>query len=55
VTTAVICVDRKRQWSNARNVWHNAGVRTALYTLGAPLRAFRRAPSGGQEAPRDGE
>ena len=53
VTTAAVCVDRRRQWSNARNVWHNAGVRTALYTLGRPLRAFRRSPGGRQEAPRD--
>ncbi len=56
VTTSVVCVDRKRQWSNARNVWHNAGVRTALYTLGAPLRAFRRSPRGEQdEQPRERE
>jgi hypothetical protein len=52
VTTAAICVDRKRQWSHARNVWHNAGVRTAIYTLGAPLRVFRRAPRGGEDEPR---
>jgi hypothetical protein len=52
VTTASICVDRKRQWSHARNVWHNAGVRTAIYTLGAPLRVFRRAPRGGEDEPR---
>ncbi|HZD37492.1 MAG TPA: hypothetical protein VE664_02505 [Actinomycetes bacterium] len=53
VTTAAVCVDRRRQWSNMRNVWHNAGVRTALYTLGTPLRALRRSPGGGQEAPRE--
>jgi hypothetical protein len=52
VTTAAICVDRKRQWSHARNVWHNAGVRTAIYTFGAPLRVFRRAPRGGEDEPR---
>jgi hypothetical protein len=55
VTTLAVCVDRKRQWSNARNVWHNAGVRTALYMLGAPLRAFRRAPGGGRDEPRGRE
>src|SRR6266516_7419406 len=55
VTSLAVCVDRKRQWSNARNVWHNAGVRTALYMLGAPLRAFRRAPSGGRDEPRGRE
>jgi len=55
VTTAAVCVDRRRQWSNARNLWHNAGVRTALYMLGTPLRAFRRTPSGGQDEPRERE
>ncbi|HZD02584.1 MAG TPA: hypothetical protein VFA46_21075 [Actinomycetes bacterium] len=32
VETTVICVDRRRQWSNARNVWHNAAVRSAWHT-----------------------
>jgi hypothetical protein len=41
VTTTVVCVDRRRQWSNAGNLWHNAGVRSALYAIGAPLRALR--------------
>jgi hypothetical protein len=52
VTTAAVCVDRKRQWSHAGNIWHNAGVRTAIYTLGAPMRAFRRTPRGGEDEPR---
>ena len=43
VTTAVVCVDRRRQWSKAGNVWHNAGIRTALYVLGAPVRALGRS------------
>jgi hypothetical protein len=43
VTAATVCVDRRRQWANARNVWHNAGVRTALYTLATPLRKLGRA------------
>ncbi len=42
-TTAVVCVDRRRQWSHAGNVWHNAGIRSALYKLGTPVRALRRA------------
>ncbi len=52
VTTAVVCVDRRRQWSNAANVWHNAGVRSALYTLAAPLRALRQVARGGRDARR---
>lgn len=43
VTTTTVCVDRRRQWANARNLWHNAGVRTALYTVATPLRKLRRA------------
>jgi hypothetical protein len=42
VETTVICVDRRRQWRNARNVWHNAAIRSALYSMGAPVRAVRR-------------
>ena len=32
VETTVVCVDRRRQWSKARNVWHNAAVRSALHS-----------------------
>lgn len=46
VTMARECLDPKLQWSHARNVWKNAGVRTTLYTLAAPIRwairPFRR-------------
>ncbi len=27
----MVCVDKKVQWSEARNVWHNAAIRTAVY------------------------
>jgi hypothetical protein len=36
------CVDPKVQWSQAKNVWQNAAIRTGLYTLAAPLRWARR-------------
>jgi hypothetical protein len=46
VTMARECLDPKLQWSYTRNVWNNAGVRTTLYTLAAPVRwamkPFRR-------------
>jgi hypothetical protein len=46
VETQVVCVDKKRQWSRASNVWHNAAIRSGVYAMGAPLRAaakpFRR-------------
>lgn len=31
-------LDPKRQWPRARNIWHNAQIRTMLYTIGAPIR-----------------
>ena len=39
VDTKVVCVDKKRQWSKWRNVWHSSAIRSTLYTLGAPGRA----------------
>lgn len=31
-------VDPKRQWSQAKNTWHNAAIRSMLYTIAAPVR-----------------
>jgi hypothetical protein len=44
VDKRVVCVDRKRQWSRWRNVWHSAAIRSTLYTLGAPARLIKRLP-----------
>jgi len=41
VDTQVVCVDKRRQWSKWRNVWHSSAIRSTLYTLGAPVRAVR--------------
>jgi hypothetical protein len=38
----IVCVDRRRQWRRAGNVWHSAAIRSGLYTMGAPMRAVRR-------------
>jgi hypothetical protein len=38
VHTSVVCLDRRRQWANAGNIWDNAAVRSALYQLATPLR-----------------
>lgn len=38
VDTQVVCVDKKRQWSNWTNVWHSS----AIYTMGTPARWMRR-------------
>ena len=40
--TQVVCLDRRRQWSRARNVFDNAAIRSGAYALGAPARALRR-------------
>jgi hypothetical protein len=42
VDTKVVCVDKKRQWSKWRNVWHSSAIRSTMYTLGAPGRALKR-------------
>ncbi len=38
VQTDLSCIDATLQWSQARNVWHNAIIRTVFYKLAAPLR-----------------
>lgn len=35
-----ICIDPRLQWSQAKNIWHNALIRTTLFT---PVRIVRRA------------
>jgi hypothetical protein len=57
VQTSVVCVDRRRQWANARNLRHNAGVRSVLYAMATPvrlavqpLRARRRVAMGDHDA-----
>jgi len=37
VETKTTCVDSKRQWRHASNVWHNSMIRSVLQTL-----TFRR-------------
>jgi hypothetical protein len=41
VTLTKTLVDPKVQWAQAKNIWKNAGIRTVLYLLGAPLRWAR--------------
>ncbi len=42
VDTVVVCVDKRRQWSKWRNVWHSSAIRSTIYTFGAPGRAVKR-------------
>lgn len=41
VTESTTCVDRKRIWSNWKNVRHNAGIRSAIHTVTTPFRRTR--------------
>ena len=38
VQESVTLVDPKVQWSEAKNIWHNAAIRTGIYYLGSPIR-----------------
>ena len=38
VQMTATCVDPRLQWSQAKNIWHNAAIRTGIYTTMAPLR-----------------
>jgi hypothetical protein len=42
VETRSTCVDSRRQWRHAKNVWHNAMLRSMVQTLTAPFRRGRR-------------
>jgi hypothetical protein len=46
------CVDRKRQWRNARNIRHNAAIRSGLYTMTHPWLMFRRGGDSAGDARR---
>jgi hypothetical protein len=37
VETKSTCVDRKRQWRHAGNIWHNSMIRSVLQTITAPV------------------
>lgn len=42
VETTSICVDAKRQWRHARNIWHNSAVRSVLQTIAVPVTGLGR-------------
>lgn len=37
-----VLVDPKRQWSQAKNIWYNAGIRSMLYLMTTPVRAIAK-------------
>lgn len=38
VQQRVTLVDPKLQWGQAKNIWHNAGIRSTLYMMATPVR-----------------
>ena len=42
VETETVCVDRRRQWSRAGNVWKNSGIRSGMHLAAAPVRLVVR-------------
>jgi hypothetical protein len=38
VETRTLCIDSRRQWRRAGNIWHNAGIRTGIYVATTPAR-----------------
>ncbi len=41
-----VVVDRRRNWSQAKNIWQNAAIRSGLYMAFAPLRWLSRVVRG---------
>jgi hypothetical protein len=37
VETKTTCVDSKRQWRHANNIWHNSMIRSVMQTITAPV------------------
>jgi hypothetical protein len=46
VETVCRVVERKMQWSRAKNIWHNAGVRSTMQLVASPLIMARSAIRG---------
>lgn len=42
VTVSKTLIDPQVQWSQAKNIWHNAAIRTVFYMLGTPIRWLAR-------------
>ena len=42
VHVTATCVDPKLQWSQAKNIWYNAAIRSTIYATSAPVRWMYR-------------
>lgn len=45
VETSMVCVDKKRQWRRAKNVFKNAALRSGMYAVGIGRRKVKAAAS----------
>jgi len=45
-TLTRVCVDSGVQWSKAKNIWHNAAIRTTLHHIASPVRWVLRKVGG---------
>lgn len=41
-----VCVDRRRNWRQAKNIWRNAAIRSGVWGAARPIRALRRRLAG---------
>lgn len=47
VETQVLCVEKRRQWKNAKNIWYNAAIRSTMYSLLHPFSGRKRRKTAG--------
>jgi hypothetical protein len=48
-----VCIDKKRQWRYAKNIWKNSAMRSGFYMMGAPFRAAAKPFRGKGNKPSD--
>jgi hypothetical protein len=41
-THRAVLIDPRLRWREAKNIWHNAAIRTVLYALAAPFMGFKK-------------
>jgi hypothetical protein len=50
VQTRAVCLDPRRQWRRAGNVWQNSMARSVLQTVTSPLTGAQGGPGRGRPA-----
>jgi hypothetical protein len=52
-STKMVCLDRRRQWRYARNIWHNSALRSVLHVGLSPISRMARRARHGQPTSRE--